>query len=371
MVLSGTQKRHDDRYFWKKWVFTAGDLAELLDPILQEHFAQGPEVKKFGDDDEEWWEQEGDPLSHHLQEVIGQYLGFEDEIIDSLVENEGVRPQDGEEPFFDSAQDYISTPVRPYRYYEAWDFAVEDLKHRRRFFNSTAAHLFEEIFDGVETRQWWHSEKRINEKVIWELPAGSKLFRARVCGSSTFIKDAYKEPFKHVGPQPPTHTRAGRMNVEGVVVFYGATDCDTCLAELRPALGTDTAVITLCTTKQLRVLDFTRLAESYGTLSYFQPDFLEQCEKGAFLRRLQNLISQPIVPGRESDYLITQTMTEYLAHVQREPVDGILFKSVQRSGGINIVIFPDSAGAFPLAYVDESFRLYSTRSIEYTHEDPQ
>jgi hypothetical protein len=55
----------------KSKAFTAAELAEVLDPIMQEHFEQGPEVKKFGPDDEEWWEQEGDPLSFHIQEVIG------------------------------------------------------------------------------------------------------------------------------------------------------------------------------------------------------------------------------------------------------------------------------------------------------------
>jgi hypothetical protein len=127
-------------------------------------------------------------------------------------------------------------------------------------------------------------------------------------------------------------------------------------------------VITLRTTKPLRLLDFTRLEESYGGLSYFQPDFAEQSGKGVFLRRLQNLISQPVIPGREADYLVTQTMAEYLAHVHDQPFDGVLFKSVQRSGGINIVLFPNGDNLFQLAYVDESFQLFSTKSIQYEHK---
>ena len=68
------------------------------------------------------------------------------------------------------------------------------------------------------------------------------------------------------------------------------------------------------------------------------------------------------------DYLITQTMVEYLAHVHKQPFDGVLFKSVQRSGGANIVIFPQADGSFPVAYVEESFKLFSTTSIQYSHE---
>lgn len=115
--------------------FTSVDLAKILDPIIREHFAQGPDVRRFGEDDQDWWEQEGDPLSFHLQEVIGQYLGFEDEVVKSLVDNEDVCPQDGEIPFFDSSQEYVSTPSRDYSYYEEWSFVAKDLKFHRRFFS--------------------------------------------------------------------------------------------------------------------------------------------------------------------------------------------------------------------------------------------
>lgn len=168
------------------------------------------------------------------------------------------------------------------------------------------------------------------------------------------------------------------MNAEGVVVLYGARDSETCLAEMRPALGSEVAIITMQTTHALRVLDFTRLddARSGKALSYFQTDFTDQLERREFLRRLHSLISQPIVPGRESDYLITQTMAEYLAHVHEKPFDGILFSSVQRAGGINIVLFADKGlltdkpeDAFRLKYVDGSIRLVSTTAIRYRHRE--
>jgi hypothetical protein len=203
--------------------------------------------------------------------------------------------------------------------------------------------------------------------VVRNFPQGSELYRARICGSVATIKEALSDPFKNVGPPPPERARPGRMNPEGVPLFYGSLDWQTCLAETRPALGNDTAVIKLLTTRSLRLLDFSRFGESYTRLSYFQPDFVALCEKGAFLRRIQRLISEPIVPGRESDYVITQTLAEYLAHVHQQPFDGILFDSVQREKGTNIVLFPDVDGGFPLSYVDKSVTLYSTRSIEYAH----
>lgn len=105
-------------------------------------------------------------------------------------------------------------------------------------------------------------------------------------------------------------------------------------------------------------------------------NFSSQVERSKFLRRLHRLISQPITPSKELDYLITQTMTEYLAHVHPEPFDGILFSSAQRAEGVNIVLFPKSGqldesqtNTFPLVYVEGSIKLYQTESIEYTHTE--
>jgi len=349
--------------------FTASDLAELIRPIVREYFEQGVEVRKSDKDDQEWWQQEGEPLSHHVEGVIGQHLGFEDEIADTLASGADVFLSEGEAPFFDRSKKYVAASILPQGYDSDWDFVLHDLKHRKRFFNSDASALFSRLFKDVEKRQWKNQRNGIEEKAVWDLPEGSEVFRARICDSTEAIKDAYSEPLKHVGPPPPTHARAGRMNVEGVPVFYGAMDVETCLAEVRPALGNDTVVIKLRTAKPLRVLDFTRLEQSYRSLSYFQPDFFEEAKRGVFLCRLQRLISQPIIPGRESDYLITQTMTEYLAHVHETPFDGILFKSAQRSGGTNVVLFPNILREFPVTYVDESFKLFSTKFIDYKHAE--
>jgi hypothetical protein len=358
--------------------FTLDRLAEALAPILHEHINPGRTVPRIGegDDDHVYYEQQGDPLSYWVQVILDQYFDFNDEIVDAVVDTEHVDVADGEVPFFDSAADYESTPVSLHEYYAEWRFVLEELKHGKRFFNSAAENLFGRLFHGVETVRSFPEKGGEHESVVWELPEGSKVYRARTCFLSE-LNDFYTRPFKNVGPPPPDRACAGRMNVEGVVVLYGAKDEDTCLAEMRPALGGDTALIELQTTKPLRILDFTRLPRSHGEgLSYFQPGFNEEVERLAFVRRLHSLISQPVVPGREADYLITQTMAEYLAHVHQEPFDGILFKSVQRAGGMNIVLFAErhweasrGVSTFPVNYVKGSFKLFSTEEIHYKHRE--
>jgi hypothetical protein len=364
--------------------FTAEELAEKLDPILREHYAPGEEVQRFGLDDEHSWEQEGDPLYEIIQEPLKQSFSFDDEIVEFLIDNDGARPQDGEEPFFSNEINYVPVKLRPYRLQDRWNSVEEDLKHRKRFFSSAAKDLFAYLFDDIESRAFWDTTKRRAVSVIRVLPEGTDLFRARVCDSTDDVKSALTDPFKNVGPPPPTRARAGRMNVDGVAVFYGALESDTCLAELRPALGSETAVITVRATKALRLLDFTRISNSYRILSYFQPDFEEQAERNIFLRRLGRLISQPVRPGREADYLVTQTMAEYLGHVhsqrahgtlpllRAEPFDGLLYKSAQKAGGTNVVLFPrptgDAENVFPVVYVADTARIFRTTAIQYEHD---
>lgn len=354
--------------------FTVEELGQLLEPIMREHFSLGPTVKKFGEDDSEWWEQDGEPMSSAVQQVLGQYFDFEDEIVDAVIEAEDCWPPDGDECFWDKLNSYVETRVRLGNYFAEWGQTLDELKHSRRFFNSAAETFFRKLFDGVEDIKE-HTGQRFRP-VVRELATRTKLFRARVCDTHALLKNMYQDPFRHIGPPPKNKARAGRMNADGVVVFYGALEQDTCLAEMRPALGHELAIIAVETTKPLRVLDFSRLERAYGgkPLSYFQSNFTEQVEKRAFLRRLHRLISQPIVPGREADYLITQTMSEYLAHVHNEPFDGILFAPAQRETGTNVVLFAErnlmtdvTAEAFRVSYIPDSISLFSTTSIKYKH----
>ena len=153
-------------------------------------------------------------------------------------------------------------------------------------------------------------------------------------------------------------------------MFYGSLEWETSFAELRPAIGVEVVTITVETTAALRMLDFTRMTRAYKFLSYFQPDFTEQAARFAFLRRLGTLISRPVVPGHESEYLITQTMMEYLAHEHMQPFDGVLFASAQRNAGTNLVLFAkmnDGKPTFPVNYQEKSIAVHETVHIEYEH----
>ncbi|MBU0750720.1 MAG: RES domain-containing protein [Gammaproteobacteria bacterium] len=357
---------------------SVADLGILLEPRIRENFSLGEEIKVFHgeEDDNGSWEQEGEPLSWAVQEVLGQYFDFEDEIVQAVIDAEDVWPPDGDVPFFDDTSNYVESRVALSHYYAEWEALLEELKHKRRFFSPSAHTLFGKLFGGVEEMKARPPRTTEAVSVVRNFPEGSELFRARICNSQDVLVDVFSDPLKHAGPPPESQARTGRMNADGVVVFYGAEDLETCLAEMRPVIGNDLAVIRLRTTKPLRLLDFSLLEYAYaGTpLSYFQPDFTDEVEKRAFRRRLHRLISQPIIPGKETEYLITQTMAEYLAHVHKEPFDGVLFASAQRADGKNVVLFSDPAmitdqpsEAFGLAYCEDSLQIFTTTSISYSH----
>jgi hypothetical protein len=134
------------------------------------------------------------------------------------------------------------------------------------------------------------------------------------------------------------------------------------------------------TIQPMRLLDFPRLEKAYSkkeVFSYFREDGHMVLARKAFLQGLHRLIAEPILPERHSDYLITQCLAEYLAHVRSRSVDGLIFRSTQRRDGLNVVLFPQPAHEpdlniatpiFGLSFV-EAKQLFETKAINYNTEE--
>lgn len=380
--------------------FSYERLGKEMEPIIREHFQLGPTVKKFYDDDSEGWEQEGDPLSYIVSEVLRQDVENPDELVSAICDAEEYWPSNGEDAFYDSTSQYVRRRATTQALVAEWQHLRDELAHRRRFFSDGARALFDRLFKDVAELKTFDREAKKWLPVINTLPAGTEVFRARVVRSDAELKSFVCAPVNELSAPPADRAQAGRMNAAGIAVFYGAMSYETCLAEMRPALGGRVLVGAFRTTQALRILDFRSLESARGTeLSFFDSMYADHLARAAFLRRLHCLISRPVVPGSEGEYLITQTLTEYLAHVHRPEFDGVIFQSVQREGGANIVLFgrdgfapmPDTVDGgesklpmcmppapggemratvvFPVEYVADSVKLYVTRSIEYAHDE--
>lgn len=92
--------------------------------------------------------------------------------------------------------------------------------------------------------------------------------------------------------------------------------------------------------RPLRLLDLHALDAVHDQGSIFDPTWKERLERVAFLRRLRDLMTRPVMPGYEiSNYLPTQVVADYLANECDPPFDGMIFKSVQVKSGRNVVLF--------------------------------
>jgi hypothetical protein len=350
-------------------------LATVLSHVIKAHFWTSDELCRPSQEDG----YEDAPTTFELGEIVmgimKQDIDFRDELSEAIVEDENRRIQDGEPRFFDSGALYSATPEEELidSFSLRWDAVIEEVKHRRRFFSASVREFFADIFDGVEYITAFETSPLIFGPVVREEQGGFPLYRSRIIDADV-IESVRSDPFKHVGPAPKEKARSGRMSPEGVVALYCAREKDTAIAELRPAIGQVSAVIELRLSKKLRLLDFKRLERSLddGWDALLDPKYLKASEARKFLRKLHTLISRPVVPGKEGDYLITQTMAEYLAHVYEPGFDGILFNSAQCAKGTNVVLFPsrsDGNAEFAVEYVTGSLAFYRTQQVAYSNSE--
>lgn len=347
-------------------VFDLDQLADTLSEVIQANFAPvgwQPAIR-------------GDSLRTIVEELLIQdveYLGL---LIETIVERDDYCLRDGGEVFFDDGDEYCAVRhrVKVDHLFENWHSITTELKHKRRFFSASAQALFAGLFEDIDTYCTWDVNLRTRDPVVRTLAHGMLVYRARAIETDQ-ARATSSAPFSEVGPPPRAKARSMRMSPEGVVALYAAMESRTAIAELRPAIGGTVAVIKLALARPLRVLDFERLERAFdaGWSELLHPDPQAARETRQFLRTLHRLIAAPVAPGHEDDYLITQSMAEYLSHVHPLKLDGILFKSVQDQGGINLVVFPGRDGGaeddtFPVDYVQGSLAFHRVHQVAYTAE---
>jgi hypothetical protein len=230
----------------------------------------------------------------------------------------------------------------------SWTEIEADLRTRSRFFNGKAKRFLDSIFLNIHNRT-----TADGQPVLVRAGPGERLtgfYRARVFEDSEALEAALCRPDLHLGPPPARLARAGRMNAQGVSVFYGAESEDVALAELRPPVGSQVLTGRFTLVAPVRLLDLAALAAIFVEGSIFDPDHAEQLARARFLDQLVEQMVLPVLPGDEtSDYLVTQMIADYLAETSWLAIDGILFPSVQRRGdpARNVVLFHHASAVEP------------------------
>ena len=121
----------------------------------------------------------------------------------------------------------------------------------------------------------------------------------------------------------------------------------TCVAEIRPPVGSYVVTGRFEVIRPLRLLDLEALTHIYEARSYFDASYEQSAARLSFLRALGERISRPVLPeDEEFDYLPTQAIAEYLSSHRK--LDGIVFHSAQTGqGGQNVVLFSEASVVEP------------------------
>jgi len=303
-------------------------------------------IKEFGD----IWIRDGEDIV----DVIGEAAGLPREAAEDIQQALEEWHSDfdlsalGEESEYARGSCYASKVHDDSRWREKWDRFEWSVKHEARFFNAAAKEILLELFEGLDQLRTHRGTPVIRTAGPGtDLP---QLYRARMFTTPGALHKAMEDPIRQFGPPPPKYATAGRMNSQGVAVFYGATDRRVAISEVRPVVGSKVVVAAFEFTRPVRLLDLEALTSLMGTGSIFDPVEFERREKLAFLRKLTRLLTTPVMPGEEElEYLPTQAVADFLAEKADPAIDGLQFRSVQFGGkGTNIVLFHKSSTIAPL-----------------------
>jgi hypothetical protein len=289
-----------------------------------------------------------------LNEIIYELTEAEDDdmvqaIVDQLIEDDDYWPPDGDEPFYDEDAKYERGDFAFSTHSRLWDRFRASILHEQRFFNISAKDMLKEIFDGVHLQR---NTSRLGPVYVIE-PGGdlSSFYRARIADEQSAREEIVRDIAGKLGPPPARGRRAGRMNPAGISTFYGAFNLETCIAELRPSVGSYVMGAKFSITEPLCVLDTTRFQAPPKELNIFAPDHIRRAAQWRFMCRFMDEIGQPISPTDEHlDYIPTQAVAEYLLHHhafsfagRSGKIEAIIYRSAQNPTGKNIAVLGEAA----------------------------
>jgi len=249
-----------------------------------------------------------------------------------------------DEAFPYSADMYYSEISIDFEHLEwEWNQFAQSLKYETRFFNSIGYDLLSNIFNGL------NEIESISPNVpIFTAGPGTEieaLYRARVFQSEDQLKAALVYPDIELGPPPRHLASAGRMNANGISVFYGAEGKESAVSEVRPPVGSEVMVARFTLLRPLRLLDLAALPQVSPKGSIFDPTFKNKLSNFNFLKKLGQMMAVPVLPDHQShEFLVTQAICDFLASNSKLNLDGIIYPSVQSGENEkNVILFHKSA----------------------------
>lgn len=333
---------------------TLEEIADMMHEVLEKYYSSHIDE----------YYREGEPA----EIVISDELGVGENISKDILEILCDKHNDYESFIYGKDYMYVRNVFSVGEFNFTWDKLKTSLRTKTRFFNDDLRTFLDSIFSGIETM------RLETGATVHQLDENYVLYRARIFEDYRDVEAALAHPARNFGPPPSRLATSGRMNPHGVPVFYGAASRETAIAEVRPAVGSLVVVAPFRPRRLLNLLDLSgleRLADASGSL--FDPATQHRIEVTSFLRTLAHKLTIPVF-GRtkESQYLITQAVAEYLSLSETLNLDGIMFHSTQselpqkkEEKDYNVVLFSKSSGVKDAQKNAPKFGVSMFENIEY------
>ena len=319
-----------------KTALTLADLSDRIHRVLKDHFKLTPQ-----DDLTEQSRQGSDDVETVIENVARIEQCIAVDVRENLFNRfaQTVDVVEGEENPYSDGMLYGEPEVDTSGLRSAWWDFKEEIRSRARFFGATTAAILDRIFENLASlgTVW-------GKPVVREIKPGdrdSSFWRARTAHSGPEIESILETLRSQLGSPPSDKATAGRMNAEGIPVFYGALEEETCVSEVRAPVGSFVVLVKFDLLSPICVLDLNALSIVYSDFSHFDPKYIEKRSRERFLKELVGEMSRPVMPHEEArEYIATQIVSEYLANRVEPRLHGIIFSSAQTGGGgHNIVMF--------------------------------
>lgn len=291
----------------------------------------------------------GDDLATTIENLAKVPQAAVDDIVESLQfmwydRDTGEYKYGDDEPWF-VLRTRLESPLSA-----EWTDMEISLRHEARYLNPKVDQFMESIFGGIE-----NDVTADGTMVLVNAGPGSayeSFYRARVFQSDQGLLNALQHPERFLGAPAAGIGAGGRMNAAGQPAFYGSTNAPTALAEVRPPVGSSVVVAKFSVIRPLKLLNLALLGQMQlpEAASLFDKGTERAAQRRDFLQALSERMIAPVMPeSQDRNYLVTQVVADYLAMYPQASIDGIVYPSVQRSGGAhgaigeNIVLFHKAA----------------------------
>ena len=202
--------------------FALAYLSNRIHRVLEEHFIPVPEC-----DIPEQFRQGSDDAETVIEKVARIEQGIAADVRENLFNRlaQTVDVVEGEENPYNDGMLYVEPAVDTSGLRSAWWDFKEEIRSRARFFGATTAAILDRIFENLASlgTVW-------GKPIVREIKPGdrdSSFWRARAAHSEPEIESLLETLRSQLGSPPSDKATAGRMNAEGIPVFYGALEEET------------------------------------------------------------------------------------------------------------------------------------------------